>query len=164
MLVNSLFTNTLMNSINQRQTEQIVDKVAKNDKLNLSNEQVKTFKNVLSTELKTMYSKQQLLSSYLNTDSTNSSFSNPYLSSLGLFGGLTNSSQQNSLFGGIGLYSPTSLSNLIPTSLSNLIPAYLSGVGGGMLSSFTPASMATNAYAQQIYNNGNVNGVNSFLF
>ncbi|SDE98415.1 hypothetical protein SAMN04488542_104116 [Fontibacillus panacisegetis] len=129
MLGNSLLTSTLLKSINQRQTDNIVDTVARNKKLNLSNAQVDTFKDVLSTELKAMYSKQQLLSSYLNTADTNSSLFNPYLSSFG---------QQSELFGGIGLYSPTSLSNL-------------------MLNRIIPSSIATNAYARQIFNNGNVN-------
>ncbi|MNO48329.1 hypothetical protein D3C76_386620 [compost metagenome] len=146
MLVNSLFTNTLLNSINQRQTEQIVNKVAKNNKLNLSNEQVKTFKDVLSTELKTMYSKQQLISSYYNTAGLSNSFnsisglsSSPYLSGLGLFGSSTGSLQQNGLLGGMGLLSTT--------SLSNLMPAYLEGIQTNII----PASVAANAYARQIF-------------
>lgn len=144
MLVNSFLTSTLLNSINQRQTDKIVDTVAKNKKINLSNEQVKTFKDVLSTELNTMYSKQQLLTSYLNTAGANSSISNPYLSSLGLFGGMTNSMQPSALFGGMGLLSTTSLSNLMP-----YLPVE------GMQKSITPINMATNAYARQIFNNGN---------
>ncbi|MBA9084896.1 hypothetical protein FHR92_001357 [Fontibacillus solani] len=129
MLGNPLLTSTLLKTINQRQTDNIVDTIARNKKLSLSNAQVDTFKDVLSTELKAMYSKQQLLSSYLNTADTNSSLFNPYLSSFG---------QQSELFGGIGLHSPTSLSNL-------------------MLNRIIPTSIATNAYARQIFSNGNVN-------
>ncbi|RCX16414.1 hypothetical protein DFP94_11234 [Fontibacillus phaseoli] len=138
MLVNSLLPNQLLNYINQRQSEKIVDTIAMNKKINLSNEQVEMFKDVLSTELKTMYSKQ-LLSSYLNTTGTADSLSNPYLS-FGLMGGSTNSLQQSGLFGGLGLNSPT--------SLFNLIPAYVSAEG--MFNSITPRNMAVNAYARQL--------------